>query len=385
MVPMQGILSGSDGARTSPSDLLKSQQSAHHWAMSEPTHADRSTQADSALREVDCAIVGGGAAGLSAAINLGRMRRSVIVVDDKDRFRWRHPINNYLGFPDGTTAAELRRLGRRQAARFGARFVIGHVTAAAPDGDRFRLRIEALRAIGPATDSPDEELIRTSDVVPAGGRIDLLARSVILAMGVRGHFPDFPGRDACVGISLFWCIQCDGYESIDRVVGVVGHDEAAVEMALDLLDFTSHVTLVAGRPEGFSVPPSRLADVSAAGVEFHPHGVAEYQNSDGHMQALLLDDPARTRIQLEQVYTVRPSLATNAIASQLGVALTEIGQVIVDTDQHTNIPGVLAAGDITAPHDHQFSAAVHEGNQAACAANYRLYRPEQRAPDAEDC
>ena len=70
---------------------------------------------------------------------------------------------------------------------------------------------------------------------------------------------------------------------------------------------------------------------------------------------------------------------------QLGVAVNGIGQIIVDTDQHTNVPGILAAGDVTSPHDHQFSAAVHEGNQAACAANYRLYRPEQRDPGAEDC
>ena len=169
-------------------------------------------------------------------------------------------------------------------------------------------------------------------------------------------------------------------------MGVVGHDEEAVETALDLLDFTSRVTLVAGRSEGFNVPavapgrPGRRAAFAA-----YPLGVAEYQNRDGQMQALVLDDPSRTRIPVEHVYTIRPSLATNDIARQLGVALTPIGQIIVDTEQHTNVPGVLAAGDVTSPHDHQFSAAVHEGNQAACAANYRLYRPEQREPGAEDC
>jgi thioredoxin reductase (NADPH) len=68
--------------------------------------------------------------------------------------------------------------------------------------------------------------------------MEVLARTVILATGVFGHFPEFPGRDECVGRSLFWCIHCDGYESIDRVVGVVGHDEDAVQTALDLLVFT---------------------------------------------------------------------------------------------------------------------------------------------------
>jgi thioredoxin reductase len=377
---------------------------------------DRSSRPEPPVREVDCLIVGGGAAGLSAAINLGRMRRSVIVVDDKDRFRWRHPIHNYLGFPEGIKAADLRRLGRRQAAKYGTEFVIGVVTSASPDGGRFRLRIDALpvaapaggagrpvpaagpadvggpadasrreSAAGPASGGPDEELARTSDRVQKDHPMEVLARSVILATGVRGHFPEFSGREDCVGVSLFWCIHCDGYESIDRVVAVVGHDEEAVETALGLLDFTSRVTIVAGRPEGFSVPAPRLADLEASGILAYPHGVAEYQNRDGHMQALVLDDPARTRVNVEHVYIVRPSSAANDLARQLGVAISGIGQIIVDTDQHTNVPGVLAAGDVTSPHDHQFSAAVHEGNQAACAANYRLYRPEQRDPGAEDC
>lgn len=374
--------------------------------MTEHDSLDRSPGTQAAVREVDCLIVGGGAAGLSAAINLGRMRRSVIVVDDKDRFRWRHPIHNYLGFPDGIKAADLRRLGRRQAAKFGAAFIIGTVTTAVPDGDRFRIRIDALAARpgsgtaaagaaagGPvgaagaaaAVDGPDEELARTSERVQEGRPVEVLARSVILATGVRGYFPEFPGREDCVGISLFWCIHCDGYESIDHVVGVVGDDEEAVETALDLLDFTSRVTIVAGRPEGFSVPDSRLADLEANGILAYPVGVAEYQNRDGRMQALVLEDPARTRLNVEHVYIVRPSVAANELAGQLGVALNGIGQIIVDTDQHTSVPGVLAAGDVTSPHDHQFSAAVHEGNQAACAANYRLYRPEQRDPAAEDC
>ena len=142
---------------------------------------------------------------------------------------------------------------------------------------------------------------------------------------------------------------------------------------------------MAGRPEGFSVPGSRLADLEANGIPAYPVGVAEYQNRDGQMQALVLDDPARTRINVEHLYIVRPATAANELAGQLGVALNGIGQIIVDTDQHTNVPGVLAAGDVTSPHDHQFSTAVHEGNQAACAANYRLYRPVQRDPAAVDC
>ncbi len=343
-------------------------------------------------REFDCVVVGGGAAGLSAAVNMGRMRRSVLLVDERDRFRWQHTIYNYLGFPDGLPAADIRRLGWRQAAGYGAELLLGHVATATRDGDRFRLRIERLpeggaRGGGPGPTAPrDAEMARMFGEVPQGGPVEVIARTVILATGVFGHFPEFPGRDGCVGRSLFWCIHCDGYESIDHVVGVVGHDEDAVQTALDLLVFTSHVTIVAGRPEGFEVPVSRLADLAGSGIAAHPCGVLEYENRDGQMQALVLDDPRRTRVPVQQVYTVRRTRAATDLARQLGLELNPLGQIVVTSEQHTNVPGVYAAGDATSLHDHQVSAAVHEGNQAACGANYHLYTPAQRAPgDAVDC
>ena len=327
--------------------------------------------------EVDCVIVGGGAAGLSAAVNMGRMNRRVLVVDERVRFLWNHVIHNYLGFPDGVKATELRRLGWRQAKAFGARLMIGHAASAARDGDRFRLRIEP-----PSFPKAgrDEQMARAWEA--ADSPVDVVARTVILATGVLGHFPDFPGRDECVGKSLFWCIHCDGYESIDRVVGVVGYDEEAVETALDLLDFTRRVSIVAGRPEGFDVPASRLADLAANGISAYATSVSAYCCDDGRILALRLGDGAGTEIEVEQVYSVRRSVAANDLARQLGVELNEIGQIVVTSEQHTNVPGVYAAGDATSLHDHQISAAVHEGNQAAAGANYYLYRPVQKSHSA---
>ena len=341
---------------------------------------------DAAPRELDCVIIGGGAAGLSAAVNMGRMRRSVLLVDERDRFLWRHMIHNYLGFPDGIPAADIRRLGWRQAARFGVELLVGHVATATREDDRFRIRIDRLPEGGAFANRPgpkiprDAEMARMFADVPEGGPMDVIARTVILAPGVFGHFPEFPGRDECVGQSLFWCIHCDGYESIDRVVGVVGHDEDAVQTALELTVFTDHVTIVAGRPEGFDVPAARLAELAASGIAAHAGAVAEYENRDGQMQALVLDDAARTRIPVEQVYTIRGTRASNDLARQLGLELASNGQIVVTSEQHTNVPGAYAAGDATNLHDHQISAAAHEGAQAAWGANYHLYASMQRAP-----
>jgi thioredoxin reductase (NADPH) len=348
---------------------------AHHWSMTSPAANPR---------EFDCVVIGGGAAGISAAVNMGRMRRKVLLVDERDRFLWRHMIHNYVGFPDGISAVELRRLGWRHAAQYGVELLLGHVATAARAGDRFRFQIERLPEGGmfghlPGPHAPrDAEMATLFGEVPEGAPMEVVARTVIMATGVFGHFPEFPGRDECVGRSLFWCIHCDGHESIDKAVGVVGHDEDAVQTALDMLVFTDRVSLVAGRPEGFEVPAPRLARLAARGIAAHPNAVATYENADGQIQAVVLDDAGHTRIPVEQVYTIRHTRAANGLAQQLGLELNAIGQIVVTSEQHTNVPGVYAAGDATNLHDHQVSAAVHEGNQASCGANYYLYDPDQR-------
>ena len=339
-------------------------------------------------REVDCVIVGGGAAGLSAAVNMGRMRRSVLLVDERDRFVWHHIAYNVLGFPDGVPAEQIRRLGWRHAAKYGASLVLGHVATVARDGESFRIRIAHLPEGGPfgprtppGLPPRDTEMARLFDEVPEGEPFEVVARTLILATGVSGHFPDFPGRNACVGQSLFWCLHCEGHESIDRVVGVVGHDESAVQTALNLLVFTDRVTLVAGRAAGFDVSATRLARLATRGIAAHACGVAEWENHDGQLTALVLDDASRTRVPVEQVYTIRSTVATNDLARQLGLELTPGGQIVITSEQQTNLPGVFAAGDASSLHDHQLSAAMHEGNQAACGANWVLYDADQRGAE----
>jgi len=83
------------------------------------------TSSEPVVREIDCVVVGGGAAGLSAAVNLGRMRRSVLLVDERDRYIWQHTTNNYLGFPDGIEGREIRRLGWRHATKYSVQLLLG--------------------------------------------------------------------------------------------------------------------------------------------------------------------------------------------------------------------------------------------------------------------
>jgi thioredoxin reductase (NADPH) len=345
---------------------------------------------------VDCVVIGGGPAGLSAAVNLGRMRRSVVMVDDRDgRSLWGQTNRNYLGFPDGIPAADIRLAGRKQAARYGTRFIHGHASAAAKHAGSaperaadgyFALDLEpcpdpgeAEMAGRPGNAARDLDVGRSLGERRVGEPTQVRARTVIIATGVRDRFPTFDGWAECVGRSLFWCINCDGYETQGHQVAVVGADEEAAQTALQLLDFTPTVALVAGASQGFEIPESRLADLAANGIATHPHAVAEYLSSGGQIHGLVLGDSAATGLDVDMVFQYHRPIARAEVATMLGVELDEIGQIVVDANQHTNLPGVYAAGDVTHPHNHQISAAVHEGNEAACAANYYLCRPVQKA------
>jgi thioredoxin reductase (NADPH) len=348
---------------------------------------------------VDCVVVGGGPAGLSAAVNMGRMRRSVVIVDDRDgRSLWGQTNRNYLGFPEGIPAAEIRLAGREQAARYGTRFIHAHVRAAVRRNGaagsahgHFELELEPCPEPGeaPAAGRPgnvvrDVNLGRSLGERRVAESTLIRARTLIVATGVRDAFPSFDGWEECVGRSLFWCINCDGYETIGHKVAVVGPDEEAAQTALQLLDFTADVALVAGTDRGFGIPASRLADLAGEGIATYPQRVAEYRNAAGHIKGLILGDAAQTRLDVDMVFQYHRPVARAEIAAMLEVQLDEIGQIVVDSSQQTNVPGFYAAGDVTHPHNHQISAAVHEGNEAACAANYFLYRPVQKANGREE-
>ncbi len=343
--------------------------------------SDAAALATDPRNAVDCAVVGGGPAGLSAAIYLGRLRRSSLVLDDRaGRSLWSQVNRNYLGFPDGIEAADLRRLGREHAARYGTGFVGGTVGEIERDRSLFRLTVTA----SGEPDAGSAEKIRRDEEAASRlgearvlGRSEAYARTVILATGVRDEFPEFAGRDECVGRTLFWCLICDGYEALDRHALVVGHDEEAVSSALQLREFTQWVTLVAGGG-GFSVPPDRLRDLADAGIAAFAAPIAEYANEDGCITAVRLDDAEGTTIAVDLVYSIGPHRARSDLARRLGARLDENGYVVVDTEQHTNVAGFFAAGDVTRPHNHQVTSAAHEGGMAAAAANYYLYGETQK-------
>jgi thioredoxin reductase (NADPH) len=304
--------------------------------------------------EYDCAIVGGGPAGLSAALYLGRLRRSVVVIDDKEgRSTWQQINRNYLGFPDGIHATALRELGEEQARRYGAEFVDARATGVRVSGEGRDRRFTVSTTRG-----------------------EQVARTLILATGVTDRFPKFDGSEECIGKSMFWCTICDGYESIGKRVVVLGNNDRAASLALELLDFTKTITLVSG-DEPFDLEPRRRQALGEQGVPMYESACNIYRcTTEGELGSVELDDG--TELDLDMLFVAQWIKPNTQLASQLNMHQDEHGYIRADAEQCTNVDGVFAAGDVTRLHNHQVTSAVHEGGMAAAAANYYLYEDWQK-------
>jgi len=302
----------------------------------------------------DCIVVGGGPAGLSAALYLGRLRRSVAVLDDEHgRSTW-HQINrNYLGFPSGVHATALRELGEKQVRQYGVKMVDARATGASYSGT-----------------GPDRLFRMETTSGPCTGK------TLILAMGVTDSFPEFEGSLECIGRSMFWCILCDGYEAIGKRVVVLGHNDRAAALALQLLVFTNMVTMVAW-DDKLDISGERLDALRNHGIEVHDCGCEIYScATEGQLGSITLT--SGESVELDKLFVAQRIEPNTQLAKQLGVKLDEHDYIITDAEQLTNVEGVYAAGDITRLFNHQVTSAVHEGAMAAAAANYYLYEDWQK-------
>jgi thioredoxin reductase (NADPH) len=300
----------------------------------------------------DALIIGGGFAGLSAAIYLSRFNRSVLVIDRGDG-RWKtHEYNeNYLGFPDGIVASSLRNLGVKQAQRFGATIITDEVLTTEKRAKTF--------------------------VCTTASMTKYTCRTIILATGVVDDFPHFDKWREYVGRSLFWCITCDGYKTRNKKIVVVGADDEAVCSAFQFLAYTQEITVVTNqKPGNHTISQHWLDLLHTHGLKFYEGIIKQVTGKDGYFEAITLD----TGVCLPLTYLIsqQGSIPNTHLALTLGIALDKNGFILADIEQRTNIPYIYTAGDVTKAFAHQIVTAVHEGSAAAQAANYDLYLPYQK-------
>jgi len=301
----------------------------------------------------DALVIGGGPAGLSAAVYLGRACRSVAVVDCKrpGRSDYAQVNHNYLGFPEGIAALELSARGREQAERFGARFYEAEVA---------RLwQAEGLFA------------------AEAPGGLILHGRAVVLATGVEDRWPAFPGHEEFVGRTMHWCIVCDGYEMQGQRVVVAGNDEETARTACRLLRFTERVTLLTN-DGSLGLRPAIVRHLDDRGIRVVVGRIVGARAKErGVFEAVLLEGGGE--LELDHLFSHQGAAANSALARALGVELSPGGYIRVDTEGWTSLPGVYAAGDVTRLFAHQIATAVHEGAAAATALNFDLFLKDEEA------
>ena len=308
---------------------------ADAWRLSIPRiqHARGAPQVTDRL---DCLIVGGGPAGLTAAIYAARFRLGVQVMDaGASRAALIPCTRNHAGFPDGISGSELIERMRRQAIKYGARIASGEVTMISAKGDG----LAAATTAGP-----------------------IEASTVLLATGVTNRGPDMPAslRSAALAAGrLRYCPVCDGFEVTDRAVAVIGTSDHGVKEALFLRAYTQTITLVA--PYGAHELTREQARLLAeAGVR-----VADGPVGDFALDAAGLGFTcAMGEVRFEAVYPAMGSVVHSDLAKGLGAALTDESCIKVDAHQRTSCPGLYAAGDVVIGLD-QISHAMGEAGVAA--------------------
>jgi len=283
----------------------------------------------------DAVIVGGGPAGLSAALVLGRARKRVLVVDEaRPANAVSQGVGGLLGH-DRVKPADLRDSGRRQLEEH-ADVELRH--CAVEDAERIR----------------DGFLVTPSDGPP------VRAHALVLAHGLRYDPPPLPGIEAFWGRSVFHCAFCDGWEVRDRPLAFHGSGPAAVRSALVLASWSNDVVLCT---DGAPDPGGDV--LAAAGVRVRTEPIARLAGKDGHLEQIeFTDGPAEPR---EALFVNTRRDQPNGLAAALGCELTEAGTIVTDADGRTTVPGVYAAGDAATPHSRSVASAIGTGSRVAYA------------------
>jgi thioredoxin reductase (NADPH) len=289
-------------------------------------------------KPLDCLVIGGGPAGLTAAIYLSRYHLDILVVDGgKSRAAWIPETHNHAGFPDGISGRDLIDRMKEQARLYGTRIEDGQVA-----------RIERDSETG----------LFTADY----GSGPVVARKVLLATGVTNRRPpmDVELHDEAMAKGLIrYCPICDGYEVTDKRVAVIGTGTKGAAEAMFLRSYTADLTLVA--PDGpHELDPEDRERLMEAGIQI----------LDGKVDAI---EPGTEKItvvasgrepEFDSIYPALGSDTHVQLAEMLGAELTSDCCIRVDSHQRTSIPGLYAAGDVVHGLD-QISHAMGEGGVAS--------------------
>ncbi len=285
---------------------------------------------------LDCIVIGGGPAGLTAAIYLARYHLDTRVIDaGKSRAEWIAKTRNHSGYPEGIAGRDLLAAMRIQAQKYGAKIVQANVT-----------RIDKCD---------------TGFVIEYGSGA-VQTRTILLATGLVNRKPQIDEQLHEQGLlsgHIRYCPICDGYEVTDKAVGVIGTGSKGMEEAVFLRSYTADITLVA---------PTGAHELSEEDIE--TARAAQIKLVDGPAQVEAITDSgivlssAQGPLTFASIYPALGSDINSNLATMLGAKTSDVGCIVVDTHQRTSVPFLYAAGDVVIGLD-QISHAMGEGGVAA--------------------
>jgi thioredoxin reductase len=295
----------------------------------------------------DVVVIGGGAAGLSAALVLGRARRRVAVIDAGSPRN--APAAHMQGFlsRDGQTPGELLDLGREEVEGYGVAIVRGSAGELVSDGaSLFRVVLREDRS--------------------------MYARRLLVATGLRDELPDIPGLRERWARDVLHCPYCHGFEVRDRKLGVLGGSPTAVRYAQIVRQWTDDLVYIA--PDG-SLAAAERQQLAARGIAI-AEGAARQVLVEGDRLSGVELDGGRT-IACDALFVPPRFVPNSDLLVALGCDLDEDGWPITGGDGLTSVPGVWVAGNVANPRA-QVITAAGEGSAAAIAINADLVEEDVR-------
>jgi len=288
------------------------------------THIDESN-----AQIFDIGIVGGGPAGLSAAIWSARYGRSVVLVDSGDPRNWEsRGVNGYLGSP-GILPSDLRGSGRDELRGYGVSLIDAAVLMVEPDAP------EVCR-----DDDAEAPLVFRIE----GGRT-ARARRVLLAFGMQDVWPDIPGLARVYGANAHVCPDCDGYDSRDKRIVVIGHGRRAVTMALSLTAWTSDIRIATNGCTPDIDDDELQHKLDECGIRVLTESIASVDHAGSEITCLRLANG--DALDVDKLFFTIAQFPADDLGAQLGCERDRGGHIVVSEHYATSVRNVFAAGDIT--------------------------------------